>query len=449
MIFWFCAILRVMETQLVSSSCYCDLPFVDNWIPFSWIELNWIVGLIWLRWFGLIELSCVGFIEQQHCCGITLNILLSLSSVSTATNLLCTKFQWTLSAFVSVSVGASWCKWGPLAPPGKRVGDSNYWRTTDDSAFASAPLIFPHLEQSVVISVQNAAPLWWQLHLCLITSVECWLFLQGHWVNAASTTPATPATCCWTELLKCSFGALLTFFFMPEGERFSGERLNAAADVSKARLPHRRNIIKLYVLTAPTQLWNTSKLHIRGMRRIGRLIYGSVDSWTRCFLSTASLMAPVKRKNLPLQCVHAWVHNPSPEVFRTGSSARRAVTGGVTMWLWINVEGDRWKLENVHESMTMWGKLQEPRRMCVTAEGKMKAAYISPILVNFEGNSSVRRWTALHTFTAERRESFFCREIMLIKMIIIKNKIKPQFLFSFSQSREAEWTGVEQSIRTP
>lgn len=237
-------------------------------------------------------------------------------------------------------------------------------------------------------------PLWWQLHLCLITSLECWLFLQGHWVNAASTTPATPATCCWTELLKRSVGALLTFFFMPEGERFSGERLNAAADVSKARLPHRRDIIKLYGRMAPTQLWNTSKLHIGGMRRIGRLIYGSVDSWTRCFLTTASLMAPEKRKNLPLQRVHAWVHNPSPEVFRTGSSARRAVTGGVTMWLWINVEGERWKLENVHESMTMWGKLQEPRRMCVTAEGKMKAACISPILVNFEGNSSVRCWTA-------------------------------------------------------
>lgn len=76
--------------------------------------------------------------------------------------------------------------------------------------------------------------------------------------------------------------------------------------------------------------------------------------------------------------------------------------------------------------------------MCVTAEGKMKAVCISPILV--KGNSSVRCRTAHSAAALSQLRDVslsFVREIIIIEMIKIKNKIKPQFLFSFSQSREA------------
>lgn len=162
--------------------------------------------------------------------------------------------------------------------------------------------------------------------------------------------------------------SITNLLIMPGHRSYSSEWVTAAADVSKARLPHRRNVKKLSGRLALTQLWHTSKLYRENEKN------WQTDSWLGGNLEQGPLTWPQKGEKKASTAVHACM-SAQP---KSGSLPYRIICPPsryrkrVTLWLGINVEGERWKLENVQGSMTKWGKLQHQGECVWVQRGKWK-----------------------------------------------------------------------------
>lgn len=200
--------------------------------------------------------------------------------------------------------------------------------------------------------------------ICVITSVECWLFLQGDWVNAALTSSA------FRSATHQIIEALLTFILSQNMRVLAVNEWPLLEMCFKRRLPHRRTIMKL-----SGHQWHTSTLCIRRKRRTGRLTRSSVEllnTWLK-----------KKKKWLSLQCMHACSAQPKsgglPPDYLPAEPLQEEGDIVTRDKCWRR-EMKPWECAWIHDQVR---KAAAPRRMCVTEEGKMKGAYTSSILVDF------------------------------------------------------------------